>query len=145
VILRLLTPAKPSALETFAADDDNEGGPEEGEDDSDGEYCMSGIDGTSRFALERRTSSMRRSIQNFDAKIDEVQQLVQRGDVEVEHEKNSRAPNIEKQGNLVVYEHDQLLLRSTIKRSPPFREMVMQLWTHLLAAEKVTASELRNI
>ena len=134
VMLRLLSQTKPSVLDVFAdavseCDSSEEGG-------SDNEEFLEGNDGTARFALERRTSSMRRSVQNFDEKQNAVQHLILRGDVVHEHSKNAR-PVIEKQGNLEMYEHDQMLLRSTVKRSPPFREIVMRLWENLLAAEQV--------
>jgi hypothetical protein len=137
VMLRLLSQAKPSALENFAAaniDDTRNSA----EDDDMGSDCedFTKTEAQSRFLLARRTSSMRRSIQDFEARRERVQHLVQNGTVVVEHEKYSR-PRIEKQGDFDVYKDDQLLLRSTIKRSPPFREKVMQFWTLILNTEKV--------
>jgi len=137
VMLRLLSQAKSSALERFAADINHTSSDsaEVDEIDSDYEDCIK-TEAQSRFLLARRTSSMKRSILDFEARRERVQHLVQNGIVVVEHERASH-PEIEKQGDLVTYEDDQLLLRSTIKRSPPFREKVMQLWTLILNAEKV--------
>ena len=138
VMMRLLSKAKASALETFASGcDSNFYDPEEEDCDSD-EECSIEEDGgaNERFVLERRSSSMQRSIRNYGDKQEKVQQLVERGAVVVEHQKKSR-PIVEVQGNLGVYEHDQLLQRSTIKRSTDFREMVFKLWTNVLEAEKV--------
>jgi hypothetical protein len=132
VMLRLLSQAKASVLDSFADAESGSSSSDDGGSDNEDDCPTTGT----RFELERRTSSMRRSIQNFDEKLEFVEKLVVRGEVVSEHSKHAR-PVIEKQGNLNMYEHDQLLLRTTIKRSPPFREMVMRLWEHLLAAEQV--------
>ena len=135
-MMRLLFKAKASALESFAAAGDC-CDPEEEDSDLDEECSIEENDSANeRFVLERRSSSMQRSIKNYAEKQEKVQQLVDSGAVVVEHQKKSR-PIVEVQGNLGVYEHDQLLLRSTIKRSTDFREIVFKLWTNVLEAEKV--------
>jgi hypothetical protein len=136
VMMRLLFKAKASALESFAAAGDC-CDPEEEDSDLDEECSIEENDSANeRFVLERRSSSMQRSIRNYAEKQEKVQQLVDSGAVVVEHQKKSR-PIVEVQGNLGVYEHDQLLLRSTIKRSTDFREIAFKLWTNVLEAEKV--------
>ena len=135
-MMRLLFKAKASALESFAAAGDC-CDPEEEDSDLDEECSIEENDSANeRFVLERRSSSMQRSIKNYAEKQEKVQQLVDSGAVVVEHQKKSR-PIVEVQGNLGVYDHDQLLLRSTIKRSTDFREIVFKLWTNVLEAEKV--------
>jgi hypothetical protein len=133
VMMRLLSEAKASALETFAYDDGIKDDSDE-EGDSDGECCIDkeGNFHDNRFMLERRTSSMRHSIQDYDGKLEEVQKLVQSGTVVIEHQKNSR-PDVEIQANLVVYEHDKLLLRSTIKRSPAFSGKIQRVCSRQVA------------
>mmetsp|Transcript_16373 Transcript_16373/g.19362 ORF Transcript_16373/g.19362 Transcript_16373/m.19362 type:complete len:1227 (+) Transcript_16373:88-3768(+) len=77
-----------------------------------------------------RSDSMRKSMEEYEIRREDVENKIKQGVVQQHHISESKMPeDIRMQANLDMYTKEKQLMRSKIKRSPAFCKEILSLWT----------------